>query len=184
MWKLSEFLRAVAGDARAQYSIARKYLHSSADRKNDSWALDWALRAGRSGQPSGYLLAAAIIVSNQPNAEGWKKAFEAYRAAADAGNADGQQALAWCYEQGMGVMKDAEREWHWLNIAAANGSKAAQLALSRRYADGDGVERDEARARVFQELAQQHEKLDKRKIDVPVPYPRGGAPEESKEDFS
>ncbi|HWH47953.1 MAG TPA: hypothetical protein VN664_09140 [Burkholderiales bacterium] len=77
----------------------------------------------------------------------------------------------------MGVVTNLEREWHWLNIAAANGSKAAQLALSRRYAEGDGVKRDEAQARFYLELTQQHDKMKKRRVGIPVPYPRGGRPD-------
>jgi TPR repeat protein len=184
MWKLVEFLRAFAGDARAQLSIAVDYMAASKDYRYGPKALYWARRAGRGGERRGYLLAANIIISNEPAAEGWKQVFEAYWAAAHAGDADGQQGLAWCYEQGMGVYMNLERGWHWLNIAAANGSKSAQLALSRRYADGDGVERDEARARVYRELVEQHEKVKKRPVEIPVPYPRGGTPDEPSESRS
>ena len=175
MWKLSEYLRAIAGNALAQLRIAGKYhLFSSADRKYSRPALYWARRAARSGEPVGYLLAANIILCNEPDEESWKQVFEAYRAAANAGSADGQQALAWCYEQGVGVLKNPALGWHWLNVAAANGSREAQLALAKCYAEGDGVGRDDARALFFLELAQQHVHVAKRHEGNVVPFRRPG----------
>jgi TPR repeat protein len=181
MWNLVEFLRAFAGDARAQLSVAVSYMAASPDKRHDSKVLYWARRAGRGGDTRGYILAAGIIARNGPTAAGWKQVFEAYWAAAHAGDPDGQQGLAWCYEEGVGVFMNLERGWYWLNVAAANGSEAAQLALSRRFELGDGVDRDEGRARVYLELAQQHQKMKKRHVGIPVPLPRGGVPDEQAE---
>jgi len=79
-------------------------------------------------------------------------------------------------------MKNAELEWHWLNIAAANGSQNAQLSLARCYAEGDGVSRDDARALFFLELAQQHEHMEKKPQDGQVvPFRRPCGPQTPKE---
>jgi TPR repeat protein len=72
------------------------------------------------------------------------------------------------------VLKNPALEWHWLNIAAANGSRAAQLALARCYAEGDGVGRDDARALFFLELAQQHDHVEKRHGGNVVPFRKPG----------
>ena len=181
MWNFFQFLRAFAGDARAQLSIALDYMAPSHGGRYDSKALYWARRAGQGGESRAYLLAANIIASNGPTAEGRKQIFEAYNAAAHAGDADGQQALAWCYEHGTGVFQNLERELHWLNIAAANGSEVAQRALAWRYGEGDGVNRDEGRARFYLELAQMHDTIKKRRVRIPVPYSGGGVPDEARE---
>jgi len=177
MWKYLELLKALAGDAKAQLFIALDYMAPSHEHRYDAKALYWARRAGESGEHRAYLLAANIIASNGPTAEGWRQIFEAYSAAAQAGDADGQQALAWCYEQGIGVFQNLERELHWLHIAAANGSQVAQRALAWRYAEGAGVNRDEGRSRFYREMSQTHDKIKKRRVKIIVPYSAGGVPD-------
>ena len=116
-------------------------------------ALYWARRAARSGEPKAYLLVANILATSGLTSESGRMIFEAFRSAAEAGDADGQQSLAWCYEQGIGVKSDASQALYWLDKAAANGSKMALLALAKRYAEGDGVPVDDIKARIYLALA-------------------------------
>lgn len=70
-----------------------------------------------------------------------------FRRAAEAGNAQGQTALAWCYENGVAPLpKDLAQMAHWYRRAAEQDDASGQVGLALAYGKGQGVPRDDALA--------------------------------------
>lgn len=76
----------------------------------------------------------------------YAKAFEEWKAAADAGQAEAQFDLGVLYAQGLGVQRDLTVAERWYRKAAEQGNAEAEFALGQMYSRGWGVPRDEADA--------------------------------------
>lgn len=135
-------IRALFGDTRAQISVAYRFYLDIDNPRSLSRALYWAGRAAENGEAAGYLLVANVLTSRAGDDESKKQIFAAYMGAAELGSAEGQQAVAWCFEQGVGVQRNLDLAVSWWKMAANNGSRASQLELARRYAEGDGLPMD------------------------------------------
>jgi TPR repeat protein len=57
------------------------------------------------------------------------KAAELYRKAAEQGDADAQNSLGKCYQNGIGVTKDLKKAADWFRKAAKQGDTEAQRTL-------------------------------------------------------
>ncbi|TKG15360.1 sel1 repeat family protein [Vibrio breoganii] len=62
------------------------------------------------------------------------KGYELIKRSADQGNADGQAALGWLYQEGYGVPKNLTSAAYWYELSAEQGNSAAQNALGELYA--------------------------------------------------
>lgn len=69
-------------------------------------------------------------------------AFEAWRAAAETGDARAQNNLAAMFDAGLGVPPDDREAVRWYLRAAAQGFVWAQLNLAHMYREGHGVVQD------------------------------------------
>jgi len=76
----------------------------------------------------------------------YSKAFQEWKAAADAGQAEAQFDLGVLYAQGRGVQRDLTVAERWYRKAAEQGNAEAEFALGQMYSRGWGVPRDEADA--------------------------------------
>jgi TPR repeat protein len=74
------------------------------------------------------------------------KAFQEWKAGADAGQAEAQFDLGVLYAQGLGVQRDMTTAERWYRKAAEQGNAEAEFALGQMYSRGWGVPRDEADA--------------------------------------
>lgn len=107
--------------------------------------------------PSSVLLAADLPAEKKAQQERAKK----NREAAITGNAQDQFAWADCLANGIGVLQDLEKAYHWYSMAAMqdlkeawrwfekaaeNGNAKAQKNLADCYAEGKGVEKNAAEA--------------------------------------
>lgn len=72
------------------------------------------------------------------------KAVANYRKAADAGNAQGQYNLGYCYAHGFGVAMDSATGLKWLLKASDQGSVNARNEIGANARDGNGVAKDPA----------------------------------------
>ncbi len=79
----------------------------------------------------------------------YRTAFEAWRAEAEAGDAEAQTALAGLYFAGQGAPEDAAEAVRWYRRAAEQGDAVAQLNLGDLYGRGVGVGRDSVSAYVW-----------------------------------
>lgn len=78
---------------------------------------------------------------NQPEACQW------FRRAAEAGSAEGEVALAWCYQNGIAPFpKDEAQAVYWYRRAAEKGDARGQTALALAYGKGSGVARNDQEA--------------------------------------
>lgn len=62
------------------------------------------------------------------------------------GEADGQYALGWMYEQGQGVSQDDKQAVKWYRNAADQGYALAQYELARMYDSGKGIPQDKKKS--------------------------------------
>ncbi len=69
-----------------------------------------------------------------------------FRKAAEQGEAEGQRALGWCYDQGHGVPQNYAQALHWYLLAARQGVADAQYRVGYFYQQGMGVQRNLAEA--------------------------------------
>jgi len=72
----------------------------------------------------------------------YEEAALAFIQAAEAGNADAQGALGYCYYYGQGVNKDYQKAVYWYTKAASQGIDYAQTGLGLCYLNGRGVQQD------------------------------------------
>ncbi|WP_332369003.1 hypothetical protein [Spirosoma telluris] len=94
---------------------------------------------GRNGKPQDYKLAA-----------------ESYQKAADLGNSNGQSALGFLYQMGLGVEQSYEKAIKLFQASADQGNPEGQKNLGVIYYNGLGVPQDYARAlKLFQASAAQ-----------------------------
>jgi TPR repeat protein len=118
--------RAIAGDARAQAELARRYDFGH-------------------GEGSG-MSEAGLAQGNYPMeklvAQDYAQAFYWYRKAAEQGLAEGQYELGLLYYGGHGVQKDYAKILDWVAKAACQGYSTAQNSLGQMYQSGSGVPRD------------------------------------------
>ena len=84
-------------------------------------------------------------------------AFQKYMvAASEYGRPDAQLEVARCYQNGIGVAKNAENAVVWYKKAAEQGNAEAQCALGECYYQAFGVEKNEKEARKwYKEAANQ-----------------------------
>jgi len=74
---------------------------------------------------------------------------DAYRKAAERGDARAQSSLGSMYMDGRGVAKDYAQALFWLRKAAEQGDTGAYARLGVMYANGWGVAKDCTQARVW-----------------------------------
>ena len=79
--------------------------------------------------------------------------LEELRKKAEAGDAEAQSSLGFCYQHGQGVPRDKAEAVKWYCLAAEQGFAKAQHSLGGCYAYGFGVEKDNAEAAKWYRLA-------------------------------
>ena len=91
---------------------------------------------------------------NYQQAGNAEMAFQNYMvAASDYGHPEAQLKVARCYQNGVGVAKNAENAVVWYKKAAEQGNAEAQCALGECYYQAFGVEKNEKEARRWYEAA-------------------------------
>lgn len=86
------------------------------------------------------------------------KAFDCFRQAANAGSVLAQYQLSVCYDQGIGVRRNASEAARWCEMAAFGGYGKAQCVIGYCYETGQGVSRNMREAvRWYQAAAKQGE---------------------------
>ena len=75
---------------------------------------------------------------------------------AEEGDVIAQYRLAYCYQTGDGVSRNADECVRWYTLAAMNGHPASQHNLGFLYMTGEGVEKDYEQAYTWGVLAAEH----------------------------
>jgi len=105
-----------------------------------------AEREAAQGSKEAYTLLGEIYQEGLGVAQDYTKAAEAYRKAADLGDANAQFSLGTFAAEGRGVPKDLSKAADLFEQAAKNGNPAAQYNLALVYLHGKGRAPDEAKA--------------------------------------
>ncbi len=88
------------------------------------------------------------------------KAYEWFRKAAVAGDANAWVALARMFDKGIYVDRDPKEAAMWLERAASKGHTLALIGMGEKCSVGDGVEKDQARAlEYFQEAHKKDQRI-------------------------
>ena len=145
---------ARAGDAEAQYRIARLYSRGEGvPERDDATALKWYRAAAEQGHlraenDLGVVLELGRgLEPDLPGAAAW------YRRAAEQGLATAQGNLARLYLAGTGVERDPAAAARWYREAAEQDDALAQYGLAGLYEHGSGVPQDIERAARWYTLA-------------------------------
>ena len=86
------------------------------------------------------------------------KAVAWLRRAAELGNAEAQNQLAFVYERGKLIPQNKEEAFYWYRLAAEQGYPVAECNLAVCYAEGVGTNQDMVQAlKWYQKAAQNHE---------------------------
>ena len=91
------------------------------------------------------LVAVAIRLSAQQSDAG-RKIFEENKAKAEKGDASAQDALGYCYENGLGVTKDLAEAVKWFRKAAEQNDAGALINLGVCYQNGQGLAKNDVKA--------------------------------------
>ena len=163
---------AEAGDAKAQFSLAETYHNGNGVPQDMGQAVVWYTQAALQEYPDAlnYLRQAA-----KNEAEGARLHLEAVK-----GDGKAKFALALAFKEGRGVRQSDAEAYRWYRLAVEQDSSLAQLldradakdwkqrledeaaidgdadkqvALGRRYANGEGVAQDDAEAFRWYQLA-------------------------------
>ena len=124
--------KAEAGDAKAQYTLGRKYLEGRGGAAREAaTAAHWLKQAARQQHiEAAYLLgglyaAGSGVPRNHAQAATW------YQKAAWAGHPSAAWELGLLYENGNGVRRDAQEAYTWYSIAASGHSRKYTTAPQR-----------------------------------------------------
>jgi len=130
----------MAGDARAQVTLGEKILAAGGDA---SEAGQWIEKSAASGDPHGMVAQARRLARlSGKDAE----VLALLTRAAEQGDPRRRVEIARAGAAGVKDI-DAETALRWLRAAADAGHPAAQATLGERYAIGNGVDADLAKAR-------------------------------------
>ncbi|HWY75774.1 MAG TPA: tetratricopeptide repeat protein [Verrucomicrobiae bacterium] len=137
--------KAEAGDADAQYRLAKFYTESKGGPNYKEAARLLEQSAGKSNAEAMALLG-ELYAAGQGVHRDLTQAFELYQSSATTGCVAGQYNLGFCYAKGVGVAKDQTQAAKWYQLAAEGGDPIAQFDLGQRYELGLGVKVDKIEA--------------------------------------
>lgn len=131
-------LRAVQGDAAAQYEIGMRYRN---DREEDqALAASWLAKAAAQNHADAQNnLGRMYELGEGGLPRDFDKAIELYRKAAAGGCMSAHYNLGAMYRSGRGVSQDHRKAIEWFRRAGRFGDTDAWLALSEIYFNGEGV---------------------------------------------
>jgi TPR repeat protein len=176
-----ERLRAEAGEADAQFSLAGKHANGQGVKKDDTKALGWYRKAADQGHAPAQASLARLYATGQGVKKDEKEAAEWYRKAADQGHAPAQASLGWMYANGQGVGKDEKRAVALFRQAATQNFAEGQYALGWMLANGFGTKKNnEEAARWYREAAKKG--LDKAQHQLGLSYVYGRGVEKNEQE--
>ena len=149
----NQALRALAGDAVAQYNLGVKYHEGQGVPQDYAEALKWYRKAAEQGLANAQYNIGILFEAGRGVPQDAAEAVKWYRLAAEQGDADAQVRLGYMYAVGHGVVQDSTEAVMWLRLAAEQGHADAQVHLGAMYAVGHGVVQDSTEAVMWLRLA-------------------------------
>ena len=133
-------VRAMQGDAEAQYKLGRIYDQGKDVPEDDARAASWYRKAAEQGVANAQIALSNLYYAGEGVPKDASQALFWYRRAAEQEDASAQIALGMgnLYYAGEGVPKDASQAAIWYRRAAEQGDASAQTALGSLYYAGEG----------------------------------------------
>lgn len=145
---------AEQGHQFSQERLGRCYANGIGVPKDNLEALKWFQKAARS--PWTALSIGKDFLNGWGVEKNTGEAVKFFQKAAEAGDAEAQFYLGFCYAEGKGVEKDEAESVKWYRKAADQGLPNAQYAIGERYLYGKGIPKDPVEAtKWFQKSAEQ-----------------------------
>ena len=154
--------KAAAGDAKAQYDLARMYELGEGVPKDDKEAMKWYRKAAEQGVAKAQHNLGLKYELGEGVPKDDKEAMKWFRKAAEQGHALAQAVLGASFFDGLGVLEDYATAYAWMNIAAANGNAKAKKnkGIIAKKMTPDQIAKGEALAK---EMIKKNPKLLKKK---------------------
>ena len=118
------------GDRLAKYYLGFAYFHHYADAEYKEWGVEMLIEALEAGSDGYYIDMIDCIRLGQYVKQNERKAAHLYRVLAQRGNAEAMFRLAYCYECGIGLKKNAEKAEKYYKKAEELGSLDAKAKLT------------------------------------------------------
>lgn len=133
---------AEAGDAKAQFALARAYATGEGRPIDRQAAIKWYQAAADQGLAIAQYALGSLHERGIDLPENKAKAIDWYAAAARSGNRRAMHNLAVAYAQGQHVAQDLDQAAYWFTEAAGLGFADAQYNLALLFERGLGVPKD------------------------------------------
>ena len=134
---------AEAGDAKAQFEIAKMYETGDGTKKDMRLSVQWYMKAAEQGDAQAQFQIGWMYANGIGLRQDYRAAAKWYRLAATFNNhMDSQFRLGEMYFNGRGVEHDYGKAIKHYSQAASKGHAAAQYLLGAMYQEGWGVNRD------------------------------------------
>ena len=164
----SLILRAVRGDAGAQFNLGCYYHHGKNGIPKDlSQAVYWYRKAAEQGKMHAQFNLGSCYKNGDGVTQDYSQAVYWYRKAAEQGSKEAKNKLGFFFFEGKGVAKDYSQAIYWFHEVAEQGCDNAQYNLALCYEKGYGVSKDLEKAVYWyrkaaaQGLKDAQEKIDK-----------------------
>ncbi len=138
---------ALAGNAEAQYHLAKRYATNDTTHRDYVQAGHWWYRAAQQGLAKAQYALGILYANGHGVKTDYTQAVYWYRQAAEQGLAQAQYNLGTHYWLGEGVPRDPVAAVSWLHQAADQGIPQAQYNLARLLEKGIGAPQDLEAAR-------------------------------------
>ena len=126
-------------------------------KKSMRWALYWYRKAADLGVTAAMVNLTQIYLFRDEKYRNVQMGLLYAFMAADYEDEQAQNYLGLCYEEGIGVLKDYEKAYHYFSLAVENGAGAcAEHNLARCYRKGRGIEKDLDVAERLEQQAKEH----------------------------
>ncbi len=147
-------MKAVSGDAHAQYYLGAKYYQRDDDPEKFLKAFNWWQKAATQGHAEAQNMLGFMYYNGKGVPKDVTKAADWYQKAASQNDSTSQYNLGFLYFKGDGVPKDLAKALEWWQKSDANGYVNAPVKIGFMYYSGEGVPKDLAKAvELFQRAA-------------------------------
>ena len=147
--------KAEAGDAVAEYELARSMLSPRPSEEEVVTAMPWFRRSAEQGYAPAQFFYGAMF--REGRWENPQQLVNWWTKAAEQGEVRAQFWLGAFYEEGRnGVERNYPQAFKWLSMAGKQGQPDAQFSLGQMYQDGEGVPQDNGLAAFWYRKAADH----------------------------
>ena len=145
---------ARAGDVKAQYNVAMRYLDGRGVKNDSAEAAKWFERSAVQGLADAQFNLGVLYQRGEGVAQDDRLAFFWYQSAADQGLPRAQHNLATAFAEGKGIARNYPKALEWFTKSANAGVGASQYSLAAIYESGLVTGKpDLAQARTWYEKA-------------------------------